>query len=424
MTFDSSSIDTPLFRFLQTEYNIIYHICSNYSKKDLFWVRKNIEKLPLGEVLLSLDSIKNQEAVHHENIFSVIQLFKEWKFPINIDFIRFESVYRGMYIVGPKELHMDLSEQCNTNCNFCVTNGPDFMKRIDIDGDKNLENHHKRMYTAPQILTLIAEVQKTGTESLALGITGEPLIHPEIHAILSGLKEIDIRVGFLTNGYLLLKNIEPILANPQIVHFYINISSGNLESFTATRPGDRFQNFLNVWEAIKIIRSERPDIIIRCLYVITPKNIRGIQDFIDLCVRFNISEIELKRVVSYEFSVQEFKFSEGEIDAVMKIIECNKQRGIGINHNFDYILDEFGRILSEPQDPGDIQVDWKELKPMTKNCYNPYFYIALFRNGAYGCGKFISKIGKIPDYDLFRTLFIEKNHRTIIESGLDIEKVL
>lgn len=424
MSFDDFSINNPLFKFLRTKNNIIYHIHSGYLRKDLFWIRKNIWNIPPNEVLLSLDDIKNQDGVNHENIFAIIELFKEWKFPMNIDFIRFESAYRNIYVVGPKELHMDISEWCNTKCSFCVTNGPDFMKRINIDGSDRLENHYKQLYTSNQILSLVNEMQKSGTESLALGITWEPLIHPDIKTILSGLNDIDIQVWFLTNGYCLLENLEFILNNPRTAHFYINISSGNYESFMVTRPGDRFQNFLNVWEAIKIIRSKRPDIIIRCLYVITPKNIGWVQDFINLCVKYNISEIELKRVVLYEFSTYEFRFSEKEIAIIIGIIEYNKKCSIAINHNFDYILDEFNRILKEPQDTEDIELDWRVLKPMTNNCYNPYFYIALFRNGAYWCGKFISKIGKIPGYNLFRTLFIEKHNQTIIESGLNIGKVL
>lgn len=199
MPFNDISIDNNLFEFLRAKNNIVYYIRSGYLKKDLFWIRKNIGKLPVGEVLLSLTAIKNQEEVHHENIFAIIQLFKEWKFPLNIDFLRFESAYRSIYVVGPKELHMDLSELCNTSCNFCVTNGPDYMKMVNVDGTDRLENHYKQLYTAVQILSLISEMQKSHTESLALGITGEPLIHPEIKTILAGLMDIDIHVGFLTN---------------------------------------------------------------------------------------------------------------------------------------------------------------------------------------------------------------------------------
>ncbi|MDP2090472.1 MAG: radical SAM protein [Candidatus Gracilibacteria bacterium] len=404
--------------------NIIFSIfiSSKYNKYDYNFLLKNSNKFNDKEIYIGLDKLKNQSDVENEIIFEIIEIIKNAGGHINNDLIRLESAFKKIYILGPKELHLDLYEYCNASCNFCVTNGPGFLTdRID-----NNENNYKIQYKGIDLIKLFKKIKKSQTESLALGITGEPFLHPEIKYILTELCNINIKVGFLTNGYKLLENLELILKNKNVIHFYINISAGNIESFKNTRPNDNFYNFLNVWKAIKIIRKKRPDIIIRTLYVITPQNINGLDDFIDLCIKNNVGEIEYKRVVPYIFSNKDLFFNDSEVLKIINLIKSNQEKISKINNNSEYIINEFNEILEGKtvQYPEDDEMDKSNLVGKTNNCYNPYFYISIFRSSSYTCGKFVAKLGTLSNIDLYENLFEIKNTKNILDTSENIKKYL
>ncbi len=403
--------------------NPTLYIKSKYQKSNLSWIQNNLKIFYDKEILLSLDKIQKQSDLNHEILFEIIDTLKNNQSHINLDFIRLESAYKKLYAIWPKEFHLDLFEYCNANCDFCWTNWPWFLtNRNDND------NSHKITFSAKQYLNLFQNISKAHTETLALWITWEPFLHPEIKQILKWLKDIDIKIWFLTNWYKLLENIDLITQTDNIKHFYINISSGNFKSFQITRPWDNFDNFLNTWKAIKKIREQKPEILIRCLYVITPQNICWINDFIKLTIRNNISEIELKRVVPYEFSHQKFHFTEKDIEEIFEIVDKNKsyfkENNITINQNFNYIKKDFQKALKNIQYPEADLVDKRKLKPATNNCYNPYFYISLFRNTAFSCWKFIWKIWKLPQFDLYKLLFEENEIKNIIAWAENLEEFL
>lgn len=400
----------------------IYYIENEYKKSDLFWINKNIELFNDREVLLSLNKIKNQDKVYNEIIFEIISLLKDKNAHVNLDFLRLESAYKKLYVLWPKELHLDLSEYCNTNCNFCVTNWPDFLNR-DIN-----KNNYKITFSWEQYINLFKGVELCHTESIALWITWEPFLHPDIKYILNELRNINIKQWFLTNWYKLLENIENIILNKNIKHLYINISSWNLKSFNQTRKWDNFKNFLITWEAIKILSNKRNDIIIRWLYVITPQNICWIEDFVNLAIKNNLSEIELKRVVPYEFSEDSLFFSNQEITNVINIFKklekkFNKEN-IKINNNFEYIINEFEKIIWWIQAPESDKIDKTFLKWITNNCYNPYFYLSILRNDTYSCWKFIWKIWKLNSFHLKNILFKNNEAKNIISWAENLKQFL
>lgn len=420
---ENNFIKSDIFDYINKKNYVSFLINSDYKKKDMFFVEKIKKYLFDKDIYFWLDLIENQDKVENENIFKILEILKNNWSHVNIDFSRLESAYRWLYIFWPKELHLDLSEYCNTSCNFCWTNWPWFL----TDRDDN-ENKYKITFSWKQYSVLFEEIQKSWTESIALWITWEPFLHPEIRYILERLNKINIWVWFLTNGYKLLENLELIIKNKNIKHFYINISSWNLESFNLTRKWDNFENFLNTRKAIKLIRKARQDIVVRWLYVITPQNICWIDDFIKLAIKNDISEIELKRVVPYEFSNEEFNFDKKKVNEIILIIKNNKkffaENNIKVNENFDYIINDFLEALKNIQYPEDEKIDKDELKAMTNNCYNPYFYISIFRNDAFSCWKFIWKIWKLEKFNLFNLLFEKKEVKNIISWATNLKDFL
>lgn len=411
-------INNSIFLFLEQKNNINIYIKSTYKKNDLQYIKKIIKKIKGREIYLWLDYLNKQEDVDNWIIFEIVSIIKNNWWIINSDFIRLESAYKNLYILWPKELHLDLFEFCNSSCIFCYTNHPWFLE--------DSENNYKMTFNHEYYTNLFKKISYWQTETVALWITWEPFLHPNIKEILLWLKWIDLKIWFLTNWYKLFPNLKEIIENKNIKHFYINISSGNFNTFKAIRPLDNFNNFIKTWSAIKILREKRVDIIIRWLYVITPQNINWIEDFINLSDKNNISEIEFKRVVPYEFSNKLFYFTLENIFEIIKILKTYKQKINHINNNIDYIIDEFDSILKWDtiQYPEDKKNDTSRIVWKTMNCYNSYFYISFFRNSAYTCGKFEAKIWKLTNLDLYKLLFEKKEIFNIFLSAKNIKNFL
>jgi len=411
-----------LFDFIKSRNNFSFYIKSKYSRFDLNYIRKISGVFENIEVYIWLDYLNVQTEINNEIIYEIIETIKNNWGHINNDLIRLESAYKKLYILWPKELHLDLYEYCNASCNFCFTNWPWFLTERSEDH----ENKYKIQYKWIDLINLFRKISKSQTESVALWITWEPLLHPEINYILKELIDVNLKIWFLTNWYKLLENIELILQNKNINHFYINISAWDLESFKITRPTDNFNNFLDTWKAIKIIRTKRPDIIVRTLYVITPININWLSSFVGLCIKNNVSEIEFKRVVPYNFNNKDFFFSEENINNIIDFVKNNKQKILSINNNSDYIVNEFTEILNWKtiQYPEDEEVNKSKLVWKTINCYNPYFYLSIFRTSFYTCGKFEAKLWNLTNLDLYDAIIKDNNINNIIKSSENIKDYL
>jgi hypothetical protein len=48
--------------------------------------------------------------------------------------------------------------------------------------------------------------------------------------------------------------------------------------------------------------------------------------------------------VPYGFSKDEFFFNENDIKTIIQIVNKFKEKDIKINHNFDYIINEFNEV--------------------------------------------------------------------------------
>lgn len=120
----------------------------------------------------------------------------------------------GVYAVL-KKAYLEITNICNLSCSFCP-------------GTKR-----EKRFMSSEDFRFLAGRLRPHTDYLYLHLMGEPLLHPELEAILSSAGELGFKLMITTNGTLLPKRGELLLSSPAV--HKVNIS---LQSFEANPAGE------------------------------------------------------------------------------------------------------------------------------------------------------------------------------------------
>lgn len=126
-----------------------------------------------------------------------------------------------------KRIYIEISNVCNLRCSFC-----------------RRDNREKRVMTSREFEEVIKKIDKY-TDYIYLHVKGEPLIHPELDAILGISRKYNKKVCITTNGVLLKEKIDILKKYDNIYQVNISLHSENNKN-----------NYLeNIFEVIKEIDS-------------------------------------------------------------------------------------------------------------------------------------------------------------------------
>ena len=121
----------------------------------------------------------------------------------------------------PRIVDLEITNNCNFNCIFCPR---EHMERKK--GFMSLDTLASILYKFPHIHTYI------------LSGMGEPLLHPDIEAIVTSMKSFKKIVAINTNGSLLTKDLASFLVAAEVNNINISIHSVDKDNFYKLRRGD------------------------------------------------------------------------------------------------------------------------------------------------------------------------------------------
>ena len=113
-----------------------------------------------------------------------------------------------------KKAYLEITDICNLSCSFCPGT-----------------RREKRFMTAEEFRVLAGKL-RPHTDYLYLHLMGEPLLHPDLCKLLGIAGELGFKVILTTNGTLLAKAGDVLLASPGV--HKVNVS---LQSFEANKNG-------------------------------------------------------------------------------------------------------------------------------------------------------------------------------------------
>lgn len=120
-----------------------------------------------------------------------------------------------------KRIYIEITSSCNLTCSFCQETKRD-----------------KRFMSLDEFSHVIDQV-KPLTEFIYLHVKGEPLLHPQLGDILQICHDEGMRINITTNGTLLKKQLDTLIAHP--VH-QINISMHSADDNDCIDMNTYFKN--------------------------------------------------------------------------------------------------------------------------------------------------------------------------------------
>ena len=115
-----------------------------------------------------------------------------------------------------KKIYLEITNNCNLNCDFCI------------------KNNREKRFMALADFQVILEKLKPYTKYLYFHLMGEPLLHPEINKYIN-LAHQNFFINITTNGYLIkrIKDNHNIRQINISLHSYNSVYNIPLEKYMA-----------------------------------------------------------------------------------------------------------------------------------------------------------------------------------------------
>jgi radical SAM protein with 4Fe4S-binding SPASM domain len=134
-----------------------------------------------------------------------------------------------------KRIYIEITNQCNLICDFCATsNRP--IRTMSVDEFR-----------------MICEQIRFFTDFIYLHVQGEPLLHPQLYEILQIAEKFSLNVQLVTNGTLLEKRIDHLLASPAIRQ--ISVSLQSMQTIGYLEDSEKRFNLIN--QLVKLSKSDK-----------------------------------------------------------------------------------------------------------------------------------------------------------------------
>jgi len=98
-----------------------------------------------------------------------------------------ETSFDGNY--GPRRLNVELANICNLHCSYCFRS------------DENLYTSHAEFFPLELLRRVIGEARAAANVTRISFTGGEPTLHPQFEETLRVIRDADLTVSFVTNGW-------------------------------------------------------------------------------------------------------------------------------------------------------------------------------------------------------------------------------
>jgi radical SAM protein with 4Fe4S-binding SPASM domain len=118
-----------------------------------------------------------------------------------------------------KKIYIEITNRCNLSCSFCH------------------RSERTRAFMRPGDFRDILRKIEGHTDHLALHVLGEPLLHPDLGSLLALCREHSLKVNLTTNGTLLSRRQDLLLASPALRQINISLHSFSDHEADPARSG-------------------------------------------------------------------------------------------------------------------------------------------------------------------------------------------
>jgi MoaA/NifB/PqqE/SkfB family radical SAM enzyme len=208
------------------------------------------------------------------------------------------SIERGEPLIGPKTLHIDLTNGCNTNCITCWDHSP-------LLTDARTAAWKRQRVDAAEVIAIVDDVMTLGgLSAVIVSGMGEPFTHPEVYEILAALKERKLHVTVITN--LIPADAKRIVALG-VDELLIGIHAASERAYQAFHPSFERDEWYRLLAALETFR--RAGRRFKHVQVIAGCNAHELVDMIELGERWGASQVNFK-LASLAHGTEDARISE------------------------------------------------------------------------------------------------------------------
>jgi radical SAM protein with 4Fe4S-binding SPASM domain len=184
----------------------------------------------------------------------------------------------------PQALQVEVTSACNLRCAMCLVRYRPPVNKIT--GAMPLAMFRRLLDDLP------------GLRQLTLQGLGEPLLAPDLLAMIRYAKRRGIRVGFNSNATLLSPRRAAELVDSGLDWLHVSLDGADAETFQAIRDGASFDtvvtNLAGLADAKRAAGSTTP--WIRVVFVAMRRNVAQLPDLVALLGRIGISELRVQNL--------------------------------------------------------------------------------------------------------------------------------
>jgi radical SAM protein with 4Fe4S-binding SPASM domain len=189
----------------------------------------------------------------------------------------------------PQRLQVEVTGACNLQCRMCLVR---YRPKVDrVEGAFPFE----------RFVTLLDELPDL--EQVTLQGLGEPLLHPDLEAMVAEAKRRGLRVGFNTNGTLLTPGRAEALVAEGTDWVHVSMDGATAATFEHIRDGARFGQVLRNLRRLVDVRARlgSPTPSIQLNAVLMRSNVRELDDLVGLAADVGVDRLWLQ-ALSHDFS--------------------------------------------------------------------------------------------------------------------------
>lgn len=189
----------------------------------------------------------------------------------------------------PRRLQVEVTGACNLRCRMCLVRYRPRLGRIE------------GAFPFERFVALLDELPDL--EQVTLQGLGEPLLHPDLVAMVAEAKRRGLRVGFNTNGTLLTEAKAEALVAAGTDWMHVSVDGATPGTFEHIRDGARFGQVIRNLRRLVVVRahlgSATPSIQLNA--VLMRSNLRELDDLVQLAADVGVDRLWLQ-ALSHDFS--------------------------------------------------------------------------------------------------------------------------
>lgn len=277
--------------------------------------------------------------ISHELLSGLKQLDRSRKGYSTDILIRLLGILCNYAFVGPTTIHLDLTNNCNTNCIYCWWHSP-YCKH------KNTASYatwKEQTLDKKTVINFLKDARSLGVLDILIAGAGEPLLYPDIDDVILTIKQLGFHAHLFTNGLLLTPARSQLLIDSGLDMISLTLSATNPTTYKQNYPNGTEHTFQKIVDNIRFFnkykKEQNASSFIMLCFVINNTNYHECSDYIKFAQSLGVKKVRFQ-MMDFVEGTKQFILSEEQLAELKKQLSMAKniarKNGIVVDENINF----------------------------------------------------------------------------------------